>query len=287
MIACMEPVQAPQVVYDEAFIHQIKWDGIRGLAVIENGTVRLYNKSGIESTGKYPELDVLPQSVRASHAVLDGEIVAFVDGKPSFYHVLKRSLSKGSAAISRYPVRYVVFDMLYLDHRDIRSLPLEERQQMLRERFENNVVAAQADSFDDGEALYALMKRENMEGIVSKRLSSRYTAGKRHTDWFKTKIVRKLLCAVTGVNYKNGLPSSLALGVFRDGTLTCTGDVGSGIKSEELTLLAKQLKPGDEPVITCWVRFSEWTPSGTLRHPVFLGFSDAAPLSAAGEEQSL
>jgi bifunctional non-homologous end joining protein LigD len=283
----MEPVQTPYVVHDEAFTHQIKWDGIRGIAMIENGAVRLYNKSGIESTGKYPELSILPQSIRASQAVLDGEIVTIVDGKPSFYHVLKRSLSKGAAGITKYPVHYIVFDLLSLDHADIRPLPLEERQRMLREHFKDSAVAAQADSFNDGEALYALMKRENLEGIVSKRLSSRYTAGKQHTDWFKTKIMRKVLCAVTGVNYKNGLPSSLSLGVFRDGVLAPAGDVGSGLKPADLALLAKQLKPGNEPILACWVRFSEWTPAATLRNPVFLGFSDAAPTHATGEEQSL
>jgi len=276
-----------KVVHDVEFIHQIKWDGIRGIAVIEDGAVRFFNKSGIESTGKYPELGALTQSINAKQAVLDGEIVSLVNGKPSFYHVLKRSLSKNASNMNPYPVQYVVFDLLFLDHRDLRPLPLVERQSILQDTFVKSAIAAQADSFADGEALYALMKSENMEGIVSKRLTSRYIGGKRHTDWFKTKIARKLLCAITGVNYKNGLPSSLSLGVFRDGILTPVGDAGSGLKQEDLSLLAKQLKPGMEPIITCWVRFSEWTPGGTLRHPVFLGFSDAAPAQATGEEQNV
>lgn len=287
MIECMEPIQTPNVVKDEGFIHQIKWDGIRGIAVIDDGIVRLYNKSGIESTNRYSELSALTQNIEATHAVLDGEIVSFSEGKPSFYQVLRRSLSKKADSSARYPVRYVVFDMLFFNHSDIRSFTLEKRQQVLKENFRDSAVAAQADSFSDGESLYALMKRESMEGIVSKRLSSQYTGGKYHADWFKTKITRKLLCAITGVNYKNGLPSSLSLGIFREDTLIPVGDVGSGLKNEDLSVLSKEIKPGQKPIISCWVRFSEWTPSGTLRHPVFLGFSSASPNEATGEEVSL
>lgn len=287
MIECMEPVLLPDVKREAGFIHQVKWDGIRGVAMIENGAVRLYNKSGIESTARYPELWTLPQSVDAQQAVLDGEIVALVDSRPSFYHVLRRSLSKNGSNALRFPVRYIVFDLLFLNHRDIRPLPLEERQQLLQGCFTGSAVAALTDSFEDGAALYELMKQKGMEGIVSKRLASPYTAGKRHADWFKTKLTKKLLCAVTGVNYKNGLPSSLSLGVYREGLLTSVGDVGSGVKTDDLTVLAKQLVPGEAPRITCWVRFSEWTPHATLRHPVFLGFSDSPPQNATGEEESV
>lgn len=286
MIACMEPVLLPDVKHEAGFIHQVKWDGIRGIAMIENKGVRLYNKSGIECTARYPELTILPQSVDAEQAVFDGEIVVLVDGRPSFYHVLRRSLSKSGGDAIRFPVRYIVFDLLFLNQQDIRIMPLRERQRILQNCFRGSAITAQTDSFEDGDALYELMKQKSMEGIVSKRLSSRYIAGKRHEDWFKIKITKKLLCAVTGVNYKHGLPSSLSLGVYRDGTLTYTGDVGSGLKQEDLAVLAKQLKPGEAPRIACWVRFSEWTPHATLRHPVFLGFSDSAPKEANGEEQT-
>jgi|AGTN01.2.fsa_nt_gi ATP-dependent DNA ligase len=287
MIACMEPVSLPHVRNEKGFIHQIKWDGIRGVAFIEGGGLRLYNKSGIECTAKYPELKTLPQNVSAGQAVLDGEIVVLAEGKPSFYHVLRRSLSASAANATSYPVNYIVFDLLFLNHRDIRPLALEERQRMLQGCFSGGAVAAAADSFEDGEMLFELMKQKSMEGIVSKRASSAYTAGKRHEDWFKTKVLKKLLCAVTGIIFNNGLPSSLSLGVYRDGVLTPAGHVGSGVGQEDLSRLARQLKPGEAPRITCWVKFTEWTPGGTLRNPVMLGFSARAPEEAAGEEQSL
>lgn len=287
MIECMEPVPLPYIKNGNGFIYQVKWDGIRGIAVIENESLRLYNKSGIECTEKYPEFKSLPQSVLAQQAVLDGEIVALEGGKPSFYRVLRRSLSKNASNAPYFPVNYIVFDLLFLNHRDIRHLPLEERQRMLHGCFSGSAVTVPADSFEDGEALFELMKQRNMEGIVSKRMSSRYTAGKRHADWFKIKVIKKLLCAVTGINYHNGLQASLSLGVYRDGVLTSVGSVGSGVKAEDMRTLEKQLKPGEMPIITCWVKFSEWTPAGTLRNPVMLGFSADAPDKAVGEEQSL
>lgn len=286
MITCMEPISLPEVVREAGFIHQVKWDGVRGVAEIRDGGIRIFHKSGREATHRYPELGILPKCVKATHAVLDGEIVAFVDGKPSFYHVLQRSLSETTASTA-HPVRYIVFDLLYVNRSDIRPLPLKERQRLLADCFTDSPVAAKTESFQDGKALYALMKEKNMEGIVSKRLNSRYTAGKNHSDWFKTKFVKKLLCAVTGVNIKNGLPSSLSLGLYRDGTLKPAGDVGSGLRREDLIQLAREMKPGAAPRIACWVRFAEWTPGGTLRHPVFLGFSDSAPETATGEEISL
>lgn len=286
MIECMEPLPLAGVKSEPGFVHQIKWDGFRGIAEIQSGAVRIYNKSGIESTQRYPELSILAGNVNAEHAILDGEIVALEDGKPSFYRMLRRSLSKpGGAEV--YPVYYMVFDLLWFNHQDIRPFPLEERQRMLRDCFKDSTSAMQADSFEDGAALFELMRQNSMEGVVSKRLSSRYTAGKRHADWFKTKIVKKTLCAVTGVNYKNGMPSSLSVGIYREGILTHAGDVGSGIKQEDLALLEHEMKSGDMPRIACWVRFSEWTTHGTMRHPVFLGFSGSAPEDALGEEFSL
>ena len=297
MYVCMEPVRVPQVVTEPGFAHQIKWDGVRGVALVESGSVRVFGKSGRESTAQYPELAALARQTDAAQAVVDGEIVAFVDGKPSFYHVLKRSRSYGGPGASRWPVRYIAFDLLELNGRNLRSLPLVERQQLLRAHFTPSPVAALADDFADGEALYALMKRENMEGVVSKRLDSSYTAGKAHNNWFKTKTARKMLCAVTGLRMNNDQPASLELAVYRDGVLTPVGHAGSGLSDEtrrlllDYTLKESSCVGGDVmrvlPQLTCWVKFAEWTADGTMRHPVLLGFSDRPAEEATGEEISM
>jgi bifunctional non-homologous end joining protein LigD len=233
--------------------------------------------------------------------VLDGEIVVFADGRPSFYHVLRRSLTRSEAGVKRlvaaYPARYIVFDILFINNEDLRSRPLTERQQVLKQHFTSSAAAALTDSFEDGEALFALMKQKNMEGIVSKRLTSKYTPGKRHSDWFKTKITKKLLCVVTGIQLKNSLPASLALGVYREGGLMAVGAVSSGLNQSDWAQLwdyIQKEKTGEEkdvvwirPVLTCWVRFAEWTDHMTLRHPVLLGFSDRDATEATGEEYIL
>ena len=295
-IRCMEPIAESGVVQG-AFIHQIKWDGIRGITVLQDGGVSVFSKSGRNATAAYPELAALNQQMDAKQAVLDGEIVVFVTGRPSFYHALKRSRVHGPGVIAQYPVRYIVFDLLELDGVDLRRRPIEQRQTLLGERFSGSAVAALADSFDDGEALFTLMKRENMEGIVSKRRGSFYTPGKTHGDWFKTKTAKKMLCAVTGVHLNAGQVASLVLGVYRDGKLTPVGHVGTGLSQEDLKRLGEYArKEGKtagkddilfEPILTCWVRFAEWTPAGTLRHPVLIGFADSPATAATGEEFSL
>ncbi len=298
IIKCMEPVSVPKVVKQPGFIHQVKWDGIRCASVIEGGEITLFTKKGGVCTAAYPELRALPGQVDAKRAVLDGELVVFVEGRPSFYHVLRRGFTRSEAGIrrlaSQIPVKYIVFDILFLDGEDLRGRPLAERQRIMRKRFTNSPAAALTDSFEDGEALFALMKQKNMEGIVSKRLESRYVPGKKHSDWFKTKISKKLLCVVTGVQLKNSLPASLSLGVYREGELTAVGAVSTGLKQSDWALIRdfmQKEKTGEEkdvvwvrPYLTCWVRFAEWTDHMTLRHPVLLGFSDSGASEATGEE---
>lgn len=297
----MEPVRIPDVIKDKEFIHQIKWDGIRGITFIENGVIRIFTKNGNECTSQYPELKDFTKQVNAKQAILDGELAVFYNGKPSFYHVLKRSLPKNEAVIKslsiQMPVKYIIFDILTLNWTDVRKLPLHERQGILKACVSGSPTAALTDSFGDGEVLLELMKQKNMEGIVSKRLESVYTPGKRHGDWFKTKITKKLLCIVIGVNIKNSLPASLALGVFRGGDIINIGGVSSGLTQSDLNQLSdfmSKYKTGGgrdiiyvKPMLTCWVSFSEWTEHGTLRHPVLIGFSGGDIEQANGEELSV
>ena len=295
----MEPVRIQKVVCDQAFLHQIKWDGIRGVAEIQDGAVNIWTKNGVPCGSSYPELSALPKSIKADHAVLDGEMVVFDNGHPSFYHVLRRHRTKSAGAVRRiadqYPVRYIVFDLLFLSGEDVRPRPLEERQKMLAEIFVDTPVAAKADSFDDGAALYTLMKQQNMEGIVSKRRQSPYIGGKKHSDWYKTKIEKKLLCAVTGIREEYGVPKSLVLGIFHGAEMVDIGHVSAGLKQSDLAAILSASQPLCKqkdmvrlhPQLTCWVRFGEWTQGGTLRHPVLIGFSDQDVSRATGEEISV
>lgn len=300
-LTCMEPISIDHVISDTGFIHQIKWDGIRGITKIEDSGITIYTRNGNECTNSYPELDNLSRQLLSKQAVLDGELTVFDAETPSFYLSLQRNRTRNESAVKHlaetHPVQYIIFDVLYLGGKDLRQMPLKERQDLLRDNLQSSAITALTEDFSDGQALFELMKKKNMEGIVSKKKDSKYTAGKKHNDWYKTKTVKKMLCVVAGVYLNNELPASLVLGVNRGDNIEKIGKVSSGLKQSDLALLnefvAKQKVSRQKdivwikPVLTCWVRFAEWTINGTLRHPVLLGFSDKDAAEANGQEISI
>lgn len=304
----MEPILRPDVATGCQWIHQVKWDGIRGLCRIENRKLRIFTRNKRERTGFYPELDELPGLLQAKSAWLDGEIVVFGQTqKPCFYHVLIRERLGDPSRISLYsarsPARYIVFDIMNLDGKDLRAHPLRQRKAILEERLAPGRNVVVTDDFTDGEALLDLMKQKGWEGIVSKRADSPYTGGKRHRDWYKTKLRRKLLAAVCGLSMKGSAPASLLLGIRPGRDWLFIGKASSGLTQEHFRLLqenmgflASEIPPfpaktaGLEniiwfrPILTCWVGFQEWTIDGSLRHPKILGFSTSSPDEADGTE---
>lgn len=293
----MEPISRPDVVHEESFIHQVKWDGIRGVVHISGGAVEIYTKKGYRCTWSYPEMQQLPGQIDAQQAILDGEMVVLKDGKPSFKHLLGRNSTKNQAKIAqaaaRYPVTYIIFDILMIDGGDLTHKALHERQSTLNAYANTSSLSIVCDNFEDGDALFTLMKQNNMEGIVSKRLSSMYTPGKKHNNWYKTKIAKKMLCVVTGAKKKNGMLSSIILSIFEDNQFVRIGSIYSGLKQSDLKLLSEfmqdsKIKETDEtilvePKLTCWVRYSDRNEL-SLRNPVLLGFSDEAAENATGAE---
>lgn len=294
----MEPVSRSNVIKEDGFIHQIKFDGIRGLVTIKDKRLSIQTKKGNICTSSYPELFSLSNQINAREAILDGEMVVFDKGKPSFSDCLKRNSTRNQMKIkkiaARYPVKYIIFDILILDGKDLRDSTLKGRQTILKSCFTNNSISALADNFPDGEELFVSMKKNNMEGIVSKRLNSLYTSGKNHIDWYKTKIKKKMLCVIIGARKKHGSLSSLLLGIYKDNNLINIGSTYSGLKENDLYLLKDymdKMKINEttdtiyvNPNLTCWVKYTEWTMQNHLRHPVLLGFSDEQSNKAIGEE---
>lgn len=304
----MEPILIPEVKTDEGWAHQVKWDGIRGLCYVSGGRQRIFTKRGRERTGYYPELSELPKLLGNKDAILDGEIIIPDEtGKPSFYLSLIRERVSDQSRVpfyaKRYPVMYVIFDMMFYDGKSLAGLPLKERSILLREKLKpsSNIVAT--DDFTDGKALFQLMKQKNWEGIVSKRLQSSYVPGKKHRDWYKTKLYKKLLAVVCGTGMKEGAPNSLVLGVDRGNGMEYIGKASVGLTQEHFRIISantaqlrQEERPFGEynpefknvlwllPVLTCWVSFLEWTNDGSLRHPKILGFSTLKPEEANGRE---
>ncbi len=298
----MEPISRDDVVKGDEWFHEIKWDGIRGLMYVSNGSVRIFTRKGKERTGYYPELDELPKLLEAREAIIDGEIVVLDESsRPSFHLSLIRERLRDDRRIRHYstlyPAKYVAFDILYKDGTDLTGMPVEHRKEILRKSLQNSPTIAITDQFENGEALFNLMKEKDWEGIVSKKYGSAYVSGKKHRYWYKTKFYKKMSTYVGGIQWKNGLPNSLLLGVKGADGLIFVGKVSSGFNQRLLEILKLNAAvfqtdrcpftlesiaglTGDiswlKPALTCWVSFMELTENGHMRHPRILNIGDGS-----------
>jgi len=291
----MEPVSRGQVVQSDEYLYQVKWDGVRMLAFIEDGRVTLINKRHHDRTRQYSELQGLPERLAGRSAVLDGEIVVLKGGKPSFPAVMSRDNLRDASRIQQaqgfLPIDYMVFDLLYFEGDDLRDQPLEERQGILREILSAGGGVHLVEDFSEGMALFASICSMDMEGIIAKQRSGRYIAGKRHQDWLKIKHRRKGSCLVGGYTLRGKMVNSLLLGWEQGERLLFVGRAGSGLNSEQQEALSAFL-PGQEratspffnlirppaayhfvePSIRVEVEFAEWTEEMHLRAPVIKAF---------------
>lgn len=305
----MEPILTETIRSGDGWIHQVKWDGIRGLCYVDNGQVSLFTRSRRERTEWYPEISAVGKLLNCSKAILDGELIVLDDnGKPSFRNIMKRERIRRKEILPRYqrsyPVHYMVFDILLIDGKDLRKVPMVDRKQLLNKTLNSSDIIRMVTDYIDGKALFSVVKDKGMEGIVSKRIDSRYIAGKKHRDWFKTKIKKQILAVVCGVKVNNNEIKSLVLGVYEENRLRIIGSVSSGLSYSDKQLLFKQLsrlalpEPPDlkgqlpyndviwlNPVLTAIVQYLEREPRGGLRHPVLVGFSARKPTEANGEEE--
>ena len=296
---------------------EIKWDGVRALAICETGRVTLQSRTLRDITKQYPEIGALAGALDGREAVLDGELVAYdEEGRPSFQRLQGR-IHVGSATEIRRrrkstPVTYVVFDVLHLDGRSLLDAPYSERRELLAELGLDG-ESWQTPTFHpgDGAAMLALSKERGLEGIVAKRLASPYRPGKRSRDWLKVKNVRGQEVVIggwlPGQGRRGGGIGSLLVGYYEgegdDRHLRFAGKVGTGFTEAVLRLLGERLEPlrrdespfegrqpqkgsvFTEPQLVAEVEFAEWTSAGTLRHPSFKGLRDDKPVEAVVREE--
>jgi len=298
----MEPVSRKEPLNSDAYLYQIKWDGVRILALVEQYRVILKNRKGKLRTEQYPELQKLVGLIRAKSAVLDGEVVALAGGKPSFARVIQRDFCRREQAIRallrQIPCTYCLFDLLYLDGEDLTGRPIEERQRLLEEIVEAAPPVYPNENFYDGEILYRKIVEAELEGVVAKKKGSPYRSGQKSPDWLKIKPRRRQLCVVGGLTMPEGSVGALLLGAYRDGELLYIGRAGSGLKRKDLLLLrdyARQAGTTEPyfsnpprgrdllwlaPRLTVEIEFAEWTGDLRLRAPVVIGFSSRPPSEA-------
>jgi bifunctional non-homologous end joining protein LigD len=288
---------------DESWGYEIKWDGIRALAYCEAGRLRLESRTLRDITATYPELRALGAELGSTDAVLDGEIVAFDDsGRPSFERLQGRMNLASESAVRRRmgdnPVTYMIFDVLYLDGRMLIDLPYTER----REHLDGLGLGApnwQTPSYHpgDGQGLLDLTKKRGLEGLVAKRLDSRYLPGRRTRAWLKVKNVMSQELVIggwlPGQGRRAGAIGALLVGYREDEDgerhLRYAGRVGTGFSDAELDHLVSLLEPLRtdkspftgrqpprdaifvEPELVAEIEFREWTATRTLRAPSYKG----------------
>ena len=307
-ITADEPFDSPQ------FTYEAKWDGVRTLAFVDGGEVRLQTRNLLDCTKQYPEAHGAAEALTGGYqAILDGEVVAFDEkGVPSFQRLQPRMHQRDEGAVSRLrksvPVVYEVFDILYLDGEDLTHRPLRDRRQRLEAALEPMGAIRLSEGFPGtGVALFKAVQEQGLEGIVAKRLDAPYVSG-RSAAWVKVKAFKSMDCVIGGWTEGQGGRHStlgaLIVGIYRDGELVPVGHVGSGFDDRTLRDLLVILKEHQAPTspfavapkvnqpatwcftdLVCEVRYAEVTRDGTLRHPVYLGLrSDVDPKECTGQE---
>ena len=280
---------------DPNWLFEIKWDGVRAMAWLSNGSTNLRARSGGDITKRYPELASLPEALTAREAILDGEIVALdASGLSSFERLQERMHVRAPSEqlVAQIPVVYFVFDLLYCDGYDLREAPLLQRKQLLQRLLHTSERIRFSDhQLEHGKELFDLAGQTGLEGIVAKRADSRYVS-ERSASWLKLKITKSLDAVVGGwtAARTTALPfGSLLLGLYQSKKLRFIGHVGSGFDGKKLEELSEKLKglaapacPFEvvpetnekpfwvTPALVARVKFSGWTQEHSLRHPVFL-----------------
>src|SRR5216684_2923765 len=315
MPARVEPMLATLADHpfsDPHWLFEIKWDGVRALARIENGALALRSRNSIDITKRYPELASLPDTLAARRAILDGEIVALdAQGHSNFERLQERMhvRAPSESLVTQIRVVYFAFDLLFCDGYDLREAPLLERKQLLQRMLYTSERFRYADhQLEHGKELFALAEQNGLEGIVSKRTDSPYVSD-RSPYWVKLKSTKTVDAVVGGWTEArtSALPfGSLLLGLYEGKKLRFIGHVGSGFDAEKLKELSSRLKgisvsacPFDavpetnekpswiSPALVARVKFSGWTQEHSLRHPVFVALrEDAHPTDCQWESEA-
>jgi bifunctional non-homologous end joining protein LigD len=307
MPAGVEPMMATladRVPRGEDWLFEVKWDGVRAVAFLDNEEVRLQSRSGLRCERQYPELAVMPHHIAASQAVIDGEI-AVLDAKGvSQFHLIQPRIANTDPntiahLVRSTPVIYFAFDLLYLDGYDLRNVALEKRRELLQQVLTPGPAIRLSDAWAGaGEELLEAARENGLEGIVAKHASSSYES-RRSREWLKIKIVGEQEFVIGGYTEPQGdrdYFGALVLGVHRDGELRWVGNVGTGFDQKLLASLYARLQPlivptcpfaerpkpdrgitWVKPELVCQVKYANWTPDERLRAPVFVGLRHDVP----------
>lgn len=275
---------------DAEWIYEIKWDGYRAIADWQDDTLKLYSRNGLSFSDKFPQIAEALTTLK-HNAVLDGEIVLMdKENRPSFQKLQHYEENKD------LPLLYYVFDILFLDKKDIRHLPLLERKELLKKLLEknNNGLIRYCDHIDEkGFAFFATAKKANLEGIIAKKADSNYACNTRSKEWLKIKNINSregIIVGYTKPRNSRKYFGALVLAQYENKELIYMGHTGTGFDANTLKDLWEKMQPlitgkspfkekvkvnmpvtWIKPKLVCQLNYTEMTEDGLMRHPVFLG----------------
>jgi bifunctional non-homologous end joining protein LigD len=287
------------------WLFEIKWDGYRAIAFIENGSVKLISRTQNDLTPRFSELHNLANFVRAKTAILDGEIVALdANGRSSFSLMQQRTGIRKAGKVGRadgnITVLYYAFDLLYAEGYDLRRVGLEERKRALAQVVHVAGPLRLSDHFDQGIQLFDAAKQQGLEGILAKRRAGAYVGG-RSRDWLKIKVTQTVDCVIGGYTDPEGSRAhfgAVVLGLYdKKKRLVHVGQAGTGFDHAKLREMSKLFATREtstspfsgpvearhvhwlEPSLVAEIKFTEWTHETAggglkLRAPVFMRLRD-------------
>lgn len=285
----------------KGWLFELKWDGYRAIAEVTRQGVSLYSRSHQLFTDRFAPV---AQALRdlGHEAVLDGEVVVLDDRGRSHFQLLQNYQRTRQGRL-----RYCVFDLLYLDGRDLRRLPLRRRKDLLARLVRDlpNVLVSEHVE-GQGVALFDAAVAQGLEGIIAKDGGSPYREGVRGDEWLKIKTRRRQEAVICGFTEPRGSRrdlGALVLGVYEGDRLVYIGHTGGGFDTRgraemraRLTPLVRSQCPFAkrpatnapvhwlEPRLVCEVAFQEWTHDGHLRQPIFVGLREDKPARAVRRE---
>ena len=301
------------------WLYELKFDGIRALALKSKSEVKLISRNGNDLNRRFPEIQAALSQLRANECAIDGEVVALDDEGRSSFQLLQARESDGE----KTPIHFYAFDLLHLEGRNTGGMPLEERKRLLEQicHDADNAIRFSAEISGKAEKLLAEVKRRGLEGIIGKQRDSVYEPGRRSGAWIKLKCVNEQEFVIGGFTPPAGSRKNfgaLLVGYYEGKTLRFAGKVGTGFNARTLAAVHKALRkisrdmcpfadlptkqggkwvqgitPSEmrkctwaDPVLVCQIKFAEWTRDAKLRQPVFLGLRDDKKAKEVRRESS-
>lgn len=287
---------------DNEWLFEIKWDGFRAIAEINQDNILLYSRSFQPFNERFsPVVNALKEL--SIQAIFDGEVVIIDKNGKSDFQLLQNYQKTGKGDL-----RYYVYDLLYYNGHDLMSLPLLERKQILQTLIPNSptsLIQFSDHILTQGVKFFNAIKKRNFEGVMAKNIFSHYHS-KRSREWLKIKTHARqeaIICGFTAPKGSRQKFGALILGIFEDHSFRYIGHVGGGFNQKSLNEIMDQLQPlitekcpfkvvpktntavtWVKPKLLCEVSFAEWTKEGQMRQPIFLGIrTDKKPTETKKE----